>query len=154
LLELEITERTLLDDLSDVHCRLCELKGLGLRISVDDFGTGYFSPRHLKELPIDKVKIDRSFIGDLPHAKDSAAIARAIIQMAGNLGKQVVAEGVENDAQRLFLAEHGCHAIQGNAISPPLPIARFEAWMDCRASTLQSGYGAEGAVGSITGSGG
>jgi len=154
LLELEITERTLLDDLSDVYCRLCELKGLGLHISVDDFGTGYFSPRHLKELPIDKVKIDRSFIGDLPHAKDSAAIARAIIQMAGNLGKQVVAEGVENDAQRLFLAEHGCHAIQGNAISPPLPIARFEAWMDCRASTLQSGYGAEGAVGSINASGG
>jgi diguanylate cyclase (GGDEF)-like protein/PAS domain S-box-containing protein len=129
LLELEITERTLLDDLPDVHRRLGEIKGLGLHISVDDFGTGYFSPRHLKELPIDKVKIDRSFISELPHAADSVAIACAIIQMARNLGKRVVAEGVETDAQRRFLAEQGCDALQGNAISPPLPLAQFEDWL-------------------------
>jgi diguanylate cyclase (GGDEF)-like protein/PAS domain S-box-containing protein len=145
LLELEITERTLLDDMSDVHGRLRELKGLGLHISIDDFGTGYFSPRHLKELPVDKVKIDRSFIGDLPHAKDSVAIARAIIQMAGSLGKHVVAEGVENEAQRFFLAEHGCKTVQGNVISPPLPLAQFEAWMDSRALAPPSRLGGEGA---------
>ena len=132
LLELEITERTLLDDLPDVLERLVELKALGLRLSVDDFGTGYFSPRHLKELPIDKVKIDRSFVGDLPHAEGSVAIARAIIQMAGCLGKHVVAEGVENEAQCRFLAEHGCYALQGNAVAPPLTAAQFEAWLHRR----------------------
>ena len=77
LLELKLTERMLMDDLADVKQRLMRLKALGLRISVDDFGTGYSSLGHLKELPIDKVKIDRSFIHDLPANRDSAAITRA-----------------------------------------------------------------------------
>jgi len=84
LLELELTERMLMDDLQQVKQRLTRLKAMGLRISVDDFGTGYSSLGHLKELPIDKVKIDRSFVHDLPDNRDSAAITRAIIQMGQN----------------------------------------------------------------------
>ena len=100
LLELELTERMLMDDLPHVKQRLMRLKALGLRISVDDFGTGYSSLGHLKELPIDKVKIDRSFVHDLPGNRDSAAITRAIIQMGRSLGITVIAEGVETEAQR------------------------------------------------------
>ncbi len=129
LLELEISERTLLDDLADVRQRLVELKSMGLRISVDDFGTGYFSPRHLTELPVDRIKLDRSFVRDLPHNRESAAVARAIIQMADGLGKPVIAEGVESEAQCHFLAQLGCAVLQGNAISPPLAAGEIERWI-------------------------
>jgi EAL domain-containing protein (putative c-di-GMP-specific phosphodiesterase class I) len=102
---------------------------MGLRISVDDFGTGYSSLGHLKDLPIDKVKIDRSFVHDLPANRDSAAITRAIIQMGRSLGLTVIAEGVETEAQRELLASQGCDELQGMLISPPLPKAAFEAWV-------------------------
>ncbi len=128
-LELELTERMLMDDVGAVKERLDRLRALGLHISVDDFGTGYSSLGHLKELPIDKLKIDRSFVHDLPDNRDSAAITRAIIQMSRSLGLTVLAEGVETEAQRAFLAEHGCHELQGLLISPPLPRAEFEAWV-------------------------
>ena len=135
LLELELTERMLMDDLAEVKRRLGHLKALGLQISVDDFGTGYSSLGHLKELPIDKVKIDRSFVHDLPANRDSVAITRAIIQMGKSLGLLVIAEGVETDAQRRFLAEQGCDGLQGLLISAPLPQAEFEAWvLDARPS--------------------
>ena len=129
LLELELTERMLMDDLGQVKQRLARLKALGFRISVDDFGTGYSSLGHLKELPIDKVKIDRSFVHDLPDNRDSAAITRAIIQMGQNLGMTVIAEGVETEAQRAFLVGHGCDELQGLLISAPLPQAEFEMWV-------------------------
>ena len=129
LLELELTERMLMDDLPQVKQRLERLKAMGLRISVDDFGTGYSSLGHLKNLPIDKVKIDRSFVHDLPANRDSAAIARAIIQMGRSLGLTVIAEGVETEAQRDFLATQGCDELQGMLISAPLPQAEFEAWV-------------------------
>ncbi len=129
LLELELTERMLMDDLPQVKHRLDRLKAMGLRISVDDFGTGYSSLGHLKDLPIDKVKIDRSFVHDLPANRDSAAITRAIIQMGRSLGLTVIAEGVETEAQRAFLATLGCDELQGMLISPPLPQAAFEAWV-------------------------
>ena len=105
LLELELTERMLMDDLPEVKQRLMRLKALGLRISVDDFGTGYSSLGHLKELPIDKVKIDRSFIHDLPANRDSGAITRAIVQMGHSLDITVIAEGVETEAQSRFLSD-------------------------------------------------
>ena len=133
LIELELTERMLMDDLPAVMERLARLKALGLRISVDDFGTGYSSLGHLKALPIDKVKIDRSFIHDLPQQRDSAAIARAIIQMGLSLGLTVIAEGVETEAQRDFLAIHGCDELQGLYISPPLSVGAFEEWVVGRA---------------------
>ncbi|WKB54024.1 putative bifunctional diguanylate cyclase/phosphodiesterase [Eleftheria terrae] len=128
-LELELSERMLMDDLPEVQDKLQRLKGLGLAISVDDFGTGYFSLRHLKELPIDKVKIDRSFVRDLPEAQDAAAIARALIQMALSLGQGVIAEGVETPAQRDFLAANGCTELQGELLSRPLSAEDFRAWM-------------------------
>ena len=128
-LELELTERMLMDDVGAVKERLERLRAMGLHISVDDFGTGYSSLCHLKELPIDKLKIDRSFVHDLPGNRDSAAITCAIIQMSRSLGLTVTAEGVETEAQRAFLAEQGCHELQGLLISPPLPRSEFEAWV-------------------------
>jgi EAL domain-containing protein (putative c-di-GMP-specific phosphodiesterase class I) len=129
LLEFELTERMLMDDLPEVKRKLSELKELGIRISVDDFGTGYSSLAHLKELPIDKMKIDRSFVLGLPNESDSAAIARAIVQMARGLGLVVIAEGVETEAQRSFLARLDCDELQGMLISPPLAQAEFQAWV-------------------------
>jgi diguanylate cyclase (GGDEF)-like protein/PAS domain S-box-containing protein len=128
LLEFELTERMLMDDLPEVKRKLCELKEMGIRISVDDFGTGYSSLAHLKELPIDKMKIDRSFVLGLPGESDSAAIARAIVQMARGLGLAVIAEGVETEAQRGFLARLDCDELQGTLISTPLTLADFERW--------------------------
>ncbi len=132
LLEFELTERMLMDDLPEVKRKLSELKALGIRISVDDFGTGYSSLAHLKELPIDKMKIDRSFVLGLPSETDSAAIARAIVQMARGLGLSVIAEGVETEAQRNFLARLDCDELQGTLISAPLALADFEAWVRSR----------------------
>ncbi len=129
MVELELTERMLMDDVAEVSARLREISALGIRISVDDFGTGYSSLGHLKELPIDKVKIDRSFVHDLPANRDSAAISRAIIQMGKSLGLAVMAEGVETEAQSEFLATQGCDELQGLWISPPLSVDAFEAWV-------------------------
>ena len=136
LIELELTERMLMHDVAEVSARLREISALGIRISVDDFGTGYSSLGHLKELPIDKVKIDRSFVHDLPGNRDSSAISRAIIQMGKSLGLTVMAEGVETEAQCRFLASQGCDELQGLWISPPLPAAAFEAWVQQHAAGL------------------
>jgi diguanylate cyclase (GGDEF)-like protein/PAS domain S-box-containing protein len=125
LIELELTERMLMDDLPEVKRKLHELKALGLRISVDDFGTGYSSLAHLKELPIDKMKIDRSFVHDLPERRDSAAIAQAIVQMAKALGLVVIAEGVETQAQCDFLADLGCDELQGLWLGRPVDAPTF-----------------------------
>ena len=132
MLELELTERMLMDDLPKVRERLGRLQTLGVKVSVDDFGTGYSSLGHLKELPIDKLKIDRSFVHDLPANRNSAAITRAIIQMGRSLGLTVVAEGVETEAQRAFLADNGCDELQGLLIGAPLSQADFEAWVAAR----------------------
>jgi diguanylate cyclase (GGDEF)-like protein/PAS domain S-box-containing protein len=134
LIELELTERMLMDDLPEVKWRLDRLKALGLRISIDDFGTGYSSLAHLKELPIDKLKIDRSFVRGLPGDHDSGAITRAIIQLGKSLGMAVLAEGVETDAQRAFLAEQGCDEVQGLLVSAPLSRRAFEDWLAARQS--------------------
>ncbi len=128
-LELELTERMLMDDVAAVRPTLEALRRMGIRIAVDDFGTGYSSLAHLKDLPIDGMKLDRSFVQGLPHERGSAAIARAMIQMARGLAIGVVAEGVENDAQRRFLMGEGCDALQGRLISPPLTVEQFEAWV-------------------------
>jgi diguanylate cyclase (GGDEF)-like protein/PAS domain S-box-containing protein len=129
LLELELTERMLMDDLAEVKQRLVRLKAMGLHISVDDFGTGYSSLGHLKELPLDKVKIDRSFVHDLPHNRDSAAITRAIVQMGHSLDITVIAEGVENAGQARFLSQLGCDELQGSWVGPPMRQAAFEEWV-------------------------
>ena len=137
-LELELTERMLMDDVGNVKRTLQQLRALGMRVSVDDFGTGYSSLAHLKELPIDGMKIDRSFVRDLPHQRGSVAIARAVVQMAQGLSLTVVAEGVENEAQRGFLVEQGCDLLQGELISPPLPSAELTQWIVRHRATLQA----------------
>ena len=137
-LELELTERMLMDDVGDVKRTLMKLRALGMRVSVDDFGTGYSSLAHLKELPIDGMKIDRSFVHDLPHQRGSVAIARAVVQMAQGLSLTVVAEGVENEAQRRFLVEHGCDLLQGELISLPLPAAELTQWIVRHRAALEA----------------
>jgi EAL domain-containing protein (putative c-di-GMP-specific phosphodiesterase class I) len=129
LIELELTERMLMDDLPEVGAKLRLLAELGVRLSVDDFGTGYSSLGHLKELPIDKMKIDASFVQDLPGNRGSAAITRAIIQMARSLCITAIAEGVETEAQRAFLALNGCDEFQGELIGKPMNWAAFEQWV-------------------------
>ena len=138
-LELELTERMLMDDVPGVLARLAQLRQLGVKLSVDDFGTGYSSLSHLKELPIDKMKIDRSFVRELPHQRESAAIAGAIIELARGLGLTVVAEGVETEAQREFLLAHGCDQLQGMGIGAPMDAAALARWQAARRTDQPSG---------------
>ncbi len=138
LIELELTERMLMDDLAEVSAKLRMLAELGVRLSVDDFGTGYSSLGHLKELPIDKMKIDASFVKDLPDNRGSSAITRAIIQMARSLGITAIAEGVETEVQRSFLTLNGCDEFQGELIGKPMPASAFEQWVRSR-GPLQRG---------------
>ena len=141
-LEFELTERMLMDDmqggLQAVRATLDQLKAQGVRISVDDFGTGYTSLRYLKDLPIDRLKIDRSFVQDLPGNRGSVAIAKAIIQMAASMGLGVVAEGVETEAQRAWVAAQGCDDVQGFLTARPMAEADFEAWLRVRCQTAQT----------------
>jgi len=134
LLEIELTERMLMDELASVRDSLERLRALGVRIAVDDFGTGYTSLGHLKSLPVDRLKIDRSFIRDLPGDTGSAAIAGAVIQMAHGLGMRTLAEGVETAAQRDWVAARGCDELQGNLEAEPMPAAAFEDWLRARQS--------------------
>jgi diguanylate cyclase (GGDEF)-like protein/PAS domain S-box-containing protein len=138
LLELELTERMLMEDIGAVRRALVELKALGVRIAVDDFGTGYTSLAHLKDLPIDRLKIDRSFVRDLPGDAGAAAIARAIIQMAMSLGLTTVAEGIENEAQWHWVRAQGCDDVQGHVAAPPMDAAACEAWLRRRAAVSGS----------------
>jgi diguanylate cyclase (GGDEF)-like protein/PAS domain S-box-containing protein len=124
-LEVEITERMLMDDLDAVRATLARLKTMGVRVAIDDFGTGYSSLGHLNQLPIDRIKIDRSFVHGLPDHAGNAAIARAIITLAASLGREVVAEGVETEAQRGFLVALGCHQLQGLLFGAPTEGAPF-----------------------------
>lgn len=128
-LELELTERMLMDDLPLALSRLHRLRELGVRLSVDDFGTGYSSLAHLKALPIDTIKIDRSFVQGLPDERASAAIASAILELARGLGLTVVAEGVETAAQREWLITAGCDVLQGLWVSAPVPASHISDWL-------------------------
>jgi diguanylate cyclase (GGDEF)-like protein/PAS domain S-box-containing protein len=128
-LELELTERMVLEDLPQVAARLLALRELGVKVAVDDFGTGTSSLGQLRALPVDKVKIDRVFVKDLPGHSGSVAILQAIVQMAHGLKLQVLVEGVETDAQRRFLADAGCDSLQGHAISPALSVDDYARWL-------------------------
>jgi EAL domain-containing protein (putative c-di-GMP-specific phosphodiesterase class I) len=122
LLELEITESMLMEDSSEFSRRLAMLKDLGASLIIDDFGTGYSSLAYLKRLPVDGVKIDRTFIEGIPAMHASSEIASAIIAMANKLHLRVVAEGVENEAQLRFLRENGCSVYQGFLAGRPQPL--------------------------------
>jgi EAL domain-containing protein (putative c-di-GMP-specific phosphodiesterase class I) len=125
IIELEITEGMMMHRPEQAIRTLDELKAMNFSVSVDDFGTGYSSLAYLKRLPIDKLKIDRLFIKDVPRNAEDVAIVRGVIAMAHELGLVVVAEGVEEDAQRDFLHAHGCDAIQGYLLGKPMPAEQF-----------------------------
>lgn len=118
-LKLEITESTLMDISEELITQLNELKDMGITFSLDDFGTGYSSLSYLKKLPISQIKLDRSFVSDLPDDPENAAIAETAISMANSLGIEVIAEGVETVAQRDFLLEHNCSRMQGFLFARP-----------------------------------
>ncbi len=131
-LELELTERMLMDDIAHAPATLAQLRALGLTVSVDDFGTGYTSLAHLTELPLDKLKIDQGFVARLPDDVGAQAITRAIVQMALGLGLIVTAEGVRTPAQLQLLAGWGCQQLQGELVGLPMPLNEFESWVRAR----------------------
>ncbi|WP_026601604.1 putative bifunctional diguanylate cyclase/phosphodiesterase [Methylomonas sp. 11b] len=127
LLELELTESALMERETEVVLVLCKLQALGVRLAIDDFGTGYSSLAYLKHFPLDILKIDKTFIDDIPQLEDDKEIASAIIGMGHTLRLQVLAEGVETQEQLDFLQEHGCDFYQGYLKSPALAAAEFSA---------------------------
>ena len=126
-LELEVTETALLQDEQRTLSILQELRALGVRLSMDDFGTGYSSLSYLRRFPFDKIKIDRSFVRETPNNEESAAIVRAITTLSASLGLKTTAEGVETEAQSLFVAGQGCDQLQGYLYSKPVPAAQIAA---------------------------
>lgn len=126
LLKLELTESLLISNVDEVVEKIASLKNAGVCFSLDDFGTGYSSLAYLKRLPLDQLKIDQSFVQDALVDPNNASIAKTVIALAQNLGLDVIAEGVETEEQRQFLANAGCHAYQGYLFSQPISIGELE----------------------------
>lgn len=136
LLEVEITESVLMQQISPAQNILTQLRALGVGVSIDDFGTGYSSLAYLKRYPVDKIKIDRSFLSDTPSSQDDVAIVNAIIQMAHSLQLRVVAEGMENAEQQDMLLRLGCDLAQGYGLSRPLDAGKVLPWWRARLENL------------------
>jgi EAL domain-containing protein (putative c-di-GMP-specific phosphodiesterase class I) len=131
-LELEITESTMLEDPARTRAILERLSEMGIRLSIDDFGTGYSSLAYLKRLPVDEIKIDRSFVMNMVDDEDDATIVRSTIDLGRNLGLEVVAEGVETGPIWDRLTDLGCTVAQGYYLSRPLPADELTPWLERR----------------------
>jgi diguanylate cyclase (GGDEF)-like protein len=125
-LKLELTESVVLSDVAEVVAKMRALKELGVKLSMDDFGVGYSSLAYLKQLPLDQIKIDKSFVRNIATDANDAVMVQAIIDMAQNFRMDVIAEGVETEAQLDFLRQNGCQAYQGYLFSKPIPLDEFE----------------------------
>lgn len=147
-LELEITETALMQDPREAATLLHRIASLGVRLAVDDFGTGYSSLAYLKDYPLHRLKVDRSFVQGLHVNSSDRVIATSIIQLAHALGLQVTAEGIETPQQREFLVQHQCDELQGFLFSPPIPASACEAWLP-RASRSMSGQPSTPAIDSV-----
>ncbi|WP_454456696.1 EAL domain-containing protein [Thauera phenylacetica] len=132
LIELELTETMLMRDVDRTIRTLVRLREMGVRLSIDDFGTGYSSLNYLRQFPVNALKIDRSFVGDIGSDGAEGKIAAAIVGMAHSLGLEAVAEGVETETQRAFLQMHGCHQLQGYLIARPAPAREIERFLSRR----------------------
>jgi EAL domain-containing protein (putative c-di-GMP-specific phosphodiesterase class I) len=128
-LELELTESILVNDVQDIIDKMSALRERGVKFSLDDFGTGFSSLSYLKRLPLNKLKIDQSFVRDILVDAHDAAIVRTVIALGQSLELAVLAEGVESEGQRQFLLENGCELYQGYLYSPALPIAAFNSFV-------------------------
>jgi EAL domain-containing protein (putative c-di-GMP-specific phosphodiesterase class I) len=124
---IELTEEAAMTDIADLEPLLDEIHSQGLRLAIDDFGTGYSSLGRLRRLRPSMIKIDRSFVKDLPGDRDAGVLVETMITMASKLGIQCLAEGIETEAQLKFLRDTGCPLGQGYLYSRPLPMARFNA---------------------------
>ena len=131
-LELEITESMAMDTTQETLDTLVRLREMGVHLTIDDFGTGYSSLSYLRKLPIDGLKIDRSFVAGLEQEPGDAAITRAIISLANSLNLAVTAEGIEEPYQLSFLREQGCPFGQGYWYCRPMDVARLEDWLSTK----------------------
>jgi EAL domain-containing protein (putative c-di-GMP-specific phosphodiesterase class I) len=134
-LELELTESMAMHEPEQFIATLEQLEALGVVLSIDDFGTGYSSLNYLKRFPVSMLKIDQSFVQDLGHDKDAAAIVKAVISLGHNLDLKVIAEGVETEQQMAFLLENGCDAMQGFLYSHPLDGNAFIELLESESAT-------------------
>ncbi|MCU7830217.1 MAG: EAL domain-containing protein [Candidatus Thiodiazotropha sp. (ex Myrtea sp. 'scaly one' KF741663)] len=134
-LSLEVTESALMERENDAVVTLSQLRDKGIHLSIDDFGTGYSSLAYLQRLPLDELKIDKSFVDEIPYKKEDMEITATIISMANNLGLSVLAEGVETVEQHYFLQQHDCDFYQGYLFSPPVCADDFERLLECKPDT-------------------
>lgn len=136
LLELEVTESAFMNDIQQTVQTLKELNALGIELAIDDFGTGYSSLSYLRQFPIDRLKIDQSFIRNALTNSDDMAIARTIVGLGRSLNLKVIAEGVETLEHETFLRAEGCDEVQGFRYSRPLPVERFVDFINTYSGSL------------------